>query len=303
MNITKLIETSLTSSTVTASSLPEYDSGTLFHLDYEVKVSYESDGTTPLRIVSEYKSLDNSNVGKYPPDNPDKWRDLGASNKYRMFDDYTNTQTENTTSITVVLDSSNTSTIGLFNIEGTNITFTLTHDSVVKKTETISLINYLGIGWWGYFTQDSVSKPDVLWTYPKYTSSSLEITIETYTGETVKCGLVAYGNSLEVGETQYSSTMGIRDYSIKTVDTLGRYYLQQGNYAKKNDLSVWVDNSQINSVFSALSSIRGTPAIFSANQYGTDFYGMLIYGFLSEFLITVEGTYTSRYTLEVEGLI
>lgn len=303
MNITKLTDISLTSSTVTASLLSEYSSATTYSLDQEVKVSYESDETTPKTPVVEYISLDNSNLDNYPPDNPDKWQELGASNKWKMFDGYTNSQTEDTTSITIVLDSSSTDSIGLFNLDATEVTFTLTHDSVTKKTETISLLSYLGNGWWDYFFSDAETKPDIVWSYPKYSSSSLSVTITTYTGSTVKCGLVVYGNTTNIGETQYSPTMGIKDYSIKTVDSLGRYYLSQGNYAKKNDISVWIDNNEINGVFKILSDVRGTPVIFNGNQHETDFNGLLVYGFLAEFLITISGPNISRYTLTIEGLI
>ena len=54
---------SLTSSSVAASPFDEYSSGNTYALDAQVKVSFESNGTTARTPVVEYKSLANSNVG------------------------------------------------------------------------------------------------------------------------------------------------------------------------------------------------------------------------------------------------
>lgn len=114
----------LESSTVAASTLAEYDSTTSYSTGDQVKVSFESDGTTPRYPVEEYESLADTNSGNYPPDNPDQWRLLGASNRWAMFDDFTNTQTENTDSIGVEVNSSKTNSVGLFNLQAKVLTLT-----------------------------------------------------------------------------------------------------------------------------------------------------------------------------------
>lgn len=124
MQIVKLKDISLASSNVTASSYSEYAAATTYSIDNTVKVSFESDGTTPLFPVQEYKSLAGSNVGNYPPNDSTKWLFLGVENKGKMFDDYTNTQTEKTDSIQVELNVNSCNAVGLFNLQATDVEFT-----------------------------------------------------------------------------------------------------------------------------------------------------------------------------------
>ncbi len=111
------------SSTVAASSLSEYDSGTTYSTGDQVKVSYESDGSTPHRPIEEYESAVDSNTGNYPPDNPSQWTLLGATNRWAMYDRYANTQTEDTESIEVEVDSSDQNVVGLFRLQAKSVTF------------------------------------------------------------------------------------------------------------------------------------------------------------------------------------
>ena len=131
MRIGKLIdidETRLISSTISESTLNEYDSGTSYSTGDKVKVSYESDSTTPRRPIEEYESLADSNSGNYPPDNPDQWDYLGATNRWLMFDKYTNTQSEQTESMTIEVDNSNQNIVGLFRLQAKKVTFTQIKD-------------------------------------------------------------------------------------------------------------------------------------------------------------------------------
>jgi hypothetical protein len=113
----------LESSTIPESTLSEYSSSTTYALDDQVKVSFESDGTTPRYPVEEYTSLVASNVGNYPPDNPTKWQLDGASNRWKMFDGYVGTYSEAIEEIEVEIDSSRQNMVGLFGLQAKEVTF------------------------------------------------------------------------------------------------------------------------------------------------------------------------------------
>ena len=124
MKLVKLIDIDLIESSVAASSYDEYASGTTYATDDNVKVSFESDGSTPRTPVEEYVSLADANTGNYPPDSPSKWSLLGSSNRWKMFDEYVNSQTIDTGTIIVEIVSSNTNKIGLFGLHGAEVTLT-----------------------------------------------------------------------------------------------------------------------------------------------------------------------------------
>jgi len=124
MRLARLSDISLIYSSVAGSTYAEWSSSTTYATGDTVKVTLASDGVTERTPHEEYESLADSNTGNYPPDNPDKWQLLGATNRWKMFDDYVNTQTEDTTDIVVEIDSSNTNIVGLFNLQGETVRLT-----------------------------------------------------------------------------------------------------------------------------------------------------------------------------------
>jgi hypothetical protein len=285
----------------------EYAAGTTYSAGEKVKVSYESDGTTPLFPVFKYESLAGSNVGNYPPDSPDKWSEIGAENRCKMFDGYVNTQTEDTDDIEVELNANGMDCVGIFGIYGTDVTLTFKRDGATIKTETIDLRTIIpASGWynWLYNTYEW-GITQILWEFPKYVAdATLEITITTRLGEAA-CGMVVMGNAKTLGITKFTPKIGIDDYSIKDTDTLGRTYLNQGNYANRADVVIRLDNDRVDYVARQLTSIRGVPAVFDLNNNDVDevFQSLQIYGYVQNFDVIIPGPIRSECNLEIKGLI
>jgi hypothetical protein len=128
VKLTKIDQSVLLSSSVAESTKPEYNSGTTYTTGDVVKVSYESDGITPLAPVREYESLADSNTGNYPPDSPAEWIEIGSTNRWAMFDRFVNTQTADTEAIEIELDASDQTAVGLFAMQAQEVTLTLIVD-------------------------------------------------------------------------------------------------------------------------------------------------------------------------------
>jgi hypothetical protein len=299
---------SLTSSTVTGSTYDEWVVGTSYDTGDKVKVSFEDDGITAKFPVVEYECLADATVGKYPEDYPDKWSEIGAENRCKMFDDYTNTQTEDTVDITVVVDANGFNCVGLFNLYGTLVTLSLKRGGSTISTKTFDLRTLIPeSGWYAWlFTAFEYGITQVLWDFTRYaTGATLEATITTRSSE-AKCGMLVLGNERELGLTQYNPRIGITDYSIKSEDSLGRTYLSQGNYAKRADIEVAIENTNLDFVTQQLTSVRGIPAIydFNGSTYVTTAYECAaIYGYLSIWDVIVPGPKVSRCNMEIKGLI
>jgi hypothetical protein len=311
MKIYVLSDITLVSSTVTGSTYAEYASGTTYATGNKVKVSYESNGTTPRFPVVEYESLADSNVGNYPPDSPDKWSELGAENRCMMFDNYVNTQTWDEADIVVVLDADGFDCVGIFDIYGTDVTLTFKRSGTVIKTETIDLRTIIpASGWYNWlYNSYEWGITQILWEFPKYVSdATLEITITTRAGWDsfwAGCGMVVMGNAKTLGITKYTPKIGIDDYSVKDTDSLGRTYLNQGNYAKRADVSMWLMNNRVDYVAQQLTAIRGVPAVFDLNNDDIDepYQSLQIYGYVQNFDVIIPGPIRSECNLEIKGLI
>ena len=297
---------SLTSSNVTGSTYGEYSSVASYDTEDKVKVSFESNGTTPRFPVKEYESLSDANSGNYPPTDPENWIELGAENRCKMFDGFTNTQTVRTGDIEVVIPANGVDTVGLFMLYGTEVTLRLVRSAATIKEETFDLRTIIPVsGWYSWlFSAYEYGITQLIWNFPKYASgATLEIDITTRSSE-AKCGLVVVGLQRTLAKTQYGPKTGIDDYSIKDTDALGRTYLAQGNYAKRADVSMWLENTQYDYVARQLTAVRGVPAIFDFNNVGTpEYQALAIYGHAQNFDMVIPGPVVSLVNIEVKGLI
>jgi hypothetical protein len=306
MRIIKLGDISLLASNVAGSTYDAYDDEDTYGIGDKVAVSYDSDGTTPRFPVIEYESLADANTGNYPPDDPENWIEIGAENRCKMFDAYTNTQTElDADDIEVSIGANGFDSVGLVGIYGTHVTLRLVHDAVTKKEETFDLRTFIAeSGWYNWlYGSYEYGISQIIWGFPKYAADAvLEIEI-TQRSAAAACGMVAIGNQKTLGITRYGAKIGIDDYSIKDTDFLGRTYLNQGDYADRGDIEMWLQNTKIDYVKRQLTAVRGTPCIFDLNNPGVGYQALTIYGFPQNFDIIIPGPIRSKCNLEIKGLI
>jgi len=305
MKIYTLSDITLVSSNVAGSTYDEYASGTTYATGNNVKVSFESDGVTPIFPVLEYESLADANQGNYPPDSPAKWSEIGAENRCKMFDAYLNTQTANTDDIEVVVNANNVNAVGLFGLYGASVTLKLVRNTVTLKEETIDLRIFVPqTGWYAWLYQSSVyGISKLIWEFGKHaTGTTLEITITARSGAAA-CGIVALGNGKGLGTTVYSPQTGIDDYSVTAEDALGRTYLSQGNYADRAEIDMWVPNADHDYVRQQLVDARGIASMYDLNNSGTAYQSLQIYGYPQSFSIIIPGAIRSKCALEIKGLV
>jgi hypothetical protein len=290
----------LISSSVSASTLDEYASETTYSTDDEVKVSFESDGVTSLTPVVEYISLSDSNTGNYPPDNPTEWGETGTSNRWAMFDNYINSETTDTNDIEVVVGSARSDIVGLFGLVGSSVTLTLSRSGSPIKTETISLRTLPTVSYYSWMFDEYEYKDRIYWEYPKYSDASLAVSIST-TGGTSQCGEMVLGSINFLGQTQYDASVGIEDYSVYATDSLGRTYLNPGDYADRAEVELWLHNETVDTVRRKLADVRGVMSLWDLNNIGTDYDSLRIYGFFEAFDIIIPGPTISKCSLSIRG--
>jgi hypothetical protein len=131
------------------------------------------------------------------------------------------------------------------------------------------------------------------------TDATLYITI-TKIGDTVYCGEIVIGNKYDIGTLLYAPTVGVVDYSVKTVDSFGNYTITERAYSSTATFDLMVRNTAIDSLFNKIAEIRATPVVW----VGDDTYSSLIvFGFYKEFALVIPYKDYSTYSLDIEGLI
>jgi len=288
-----LIETN-----VEANAEAEYNPATTYALGATVQIA------TAHRV---YESLVADNLGNAPADNPTKWLDLGATEQYKMVDEFVNTQTSMAEELHVTVGMDRLDHLLLLGVVGTEINLKLWDGASLLWEETTDLVYtdpLLSVieDWQGYFFgQNARLYSDIFRqvTVLAFTPT-LEITI-TYPGGTAKLAMVTAGLAVHLGATQYGAEIGILSYSKKVTDGYGRTYLKQGARAKRNQLLVWVDSARIDIVNQWLMELDAIPCAWVGDEKcGT--MALLTFGFFRDYGIVLEKTNKTLLRIEIESL-
>lgn len=277
---------------------PDYAAGTTYAKD--ARVIYDN---------STYVSLQAGNVGHQPDlvASTTWWVRYGPSNLFAMFDSEVNTSTTNASNITVTLATGSIDTIAFLNIlSGTSIKITARSSlggTIVYERETgLSRDNI--IGWWEYFftsfdySRSTVVINDLPTNYP-----TMHVIFEIVGGTDLSVGQVTFGNTKDLGGTEYGASSGITDFSKVTVDDFGSRVFVKRNYNKRMNARLFIDNNELNRVHKTLTGLRATPALWTATDNQIYDEPLVIFGFYNDFTIEVSYPTASYCSLDIEGLI
>lgn len=288
----------LLSSNVAETDYPAWSVATTYNLgDYVIVVATHQ----------VYQSVVASNTGNAVTDTT-KWLNIGFTNRWKMFDKVVGTVTSNANTITTSTKSNSiVDSIAFLNMDAASLRIKVTDtvDGVVYDTTT-SLVSLSGINdFYPWFFEPIVRMNDtVFFDLPPYSNVTIDITA-TDTGGTPKIGTCVMGQQRYIGDSQWGSTVGNIDYSLKTVDAFGNYTVTQRPFSKRGNFNLYLDTTTVTEMQKLFASYRSTPIVWSGTNE-TDPEGlqgaMLIYGFYKDFEINVAYSTVSTCTLTIEGL-
>lgn len=262
------LEGRLMSTDVPADTTALYNSATTYTTGNEVRI--EETHTIYKCLKDTYTPEGGSAVpikGLYPPDylyttnSTYPWMILRSDNKYACLDDYINTQTTKSGSMTYTFNAGGCDTIGLLNVEATTVSFTLTDaNGVVVASATQNLYEYVNTAEEVFFSSP-VFKSTALWTFPRGIGGTLQFTVSNSFG-TAKLGIVTMGQSFYVGATRDEVQLPITDYSDYTTDSIGRVKLTKGLFADTATLSLYLENTTFSQVRNKLTKLRATGCLW-----------------------------------------
>lgn len=292
-----ITNTLLTSSTVPENDYAEWSSTTTYSLGDNVIVI----GTTH----KVYESAANSNLNNDPvSDDGTYWIEVSATNRWKAFDQKISDPVSQANSIQYVITTTTdvVNSIAFFGLEADSVRVQVVSSSVTVHDETYTTQDTSNIiDWYTYFFEPADSKEtEILITdLPNYPSATITITV-TDTGNTVKIGQMVLGKLNSLGVTLYDTQIGIEDFSRKDRDTFGNPIIIERAFAQTADFEVRVTTLEARRIQRLLSNYRSTPIVWIGNKDTR--YGLLIYGFYTEFSINLSTPSASYATIEVEGL-
>ena len=292
----------VTDAILTSSTVPETD-----HTPWDASTSY-STGTKVIVISTHkvYESLINSNQNNDPvTDDGTNWLTLGATNRWKAFDQKIADQVVQQDSINYVFGSynSNVTSLALFNLVGISANVTVT-DSTAGEVynKNISLVDNRNIvDWFTYFFEEQVQKETVQFIdIPPYLNSAISVTVTANTGEDAKLGQIVFGFLADIGATTYGTSISIEDFSRKQVDAFGNFVVVQRAFSQLADFDVQFETRNARRIQRTLAELRAVPVVYIGSSDTS--YGTTIYGFYRRFDLTLETPSLSFGAIEVEGL-
>lgn len=301
MSIIKPVK--LTDAMLTSSTAPETD-----YTAWAAGTSYTV-GTKVMRAVSGvHKNFENLIAGvdaSLPENAPTRWLDLGATNRWAMFDTKIGTVTTLVSPLTVVIKPGSVSGIALLELAGKEVTVSVKNATggTVVYSKTIGLDDTPVTSFYSWFFEERIQLTDITLTDLPSQFLQCELTISiTSTAGAVGCGVCHVGTTHDIGETQVGATVGIISYSTKTTDVFGNTTVVKRANSKRNSLKLVTKKSAFSQIYRLLSSLDSVPCIYIATEK-TGYEPLIVYGFWKDFSIDVAYNTHHLTSLEIEGLV
>lgn len=232
---------------------------------------------------------------------PAKWLEVGATNRWRMFDNKVESLTTNPGSVEVTIrPGAVVNSLALFNLKGRSVTVSMVDplEGDVYRKE-VSLIDAGVTNWYDWFFEPIGIRTDlVLLDMPAYGSADIVVTVEA--GGEAAVGHLVIGAVKTIGTALYGSSVGITDYSRKTTDDFGNTTVIRRSYSNRAEFDVSLDTSEVARVRRLLAELRATPVVWIGEE---SYEATILFGFYKDFQIVFSGPTVSDCSITVEGVI
>lgn len=291
----------VTDAVLDSSNVPEND-----HAEWSAVTSYTVGNRVILLSTHRIYEAVGPSTGVNPAtDDGTNWLDIGATNRFKAFDQKISDPVVQLDSIQYTLtdDDSIPTAVALFGVKGVSATVKVTDalEGVVFE-ETKSLLDSDEVfDWFSYFFEDINFVRTILFTnLPPYRGATVEVTVTQTTGEIAELGQLVFGYLLDLGLTTYGTAISIQDFSRKETDAFGNFIVVERAFSNLVDFDVRLPTQTAGRVRRILADFRATPIVYIGNEDSS--FGTVVYGFYRNFDITLDTPSLSFAAIEVEGL-
>lgn len=292
---------------VLTSSIPEPDTargevawsaGTYALGDQAIKTSTHK----VYEVVADPSTTDDPEVGVNKT--PATWVEVGATNRYKMFDSTIGYQSEAGNSLSLDFDFGRAlSSIAVFNMMGAetvNVKLTDPSDGVVYDRDINIRDNSIVEGWHDYFFKPiEITSRFILNDLPTYPLATININA---TGVDIAVGEVVLGDAIDLGVTEYGTGWQGLDFSVKERDQFGNFRVVRGRTADLLDYDITVPKAKFTFIKNTLKSLASVPAVWIGNE-NDESDGTAVFGYYRDAQINISSPSIIDMTIQVEGLI
>ena len=245
-----------------------------------------------------------SGVGATPP----TWVDIGATNRYAMFDDKNGSKSIDTNTLEVELTPNQVYTaLAMFYVNGAEsiqVVMTAPVDGIVYD-ETISMLdNQDIIDYYEWFFYPIINITEFLLTdLPTYINATLKITITG--GGSVEVGSAPFGAQSTLGVANYGTSFDLIDLSKKEQDEFGNYTIRTRPASDVVDFDVSVPRARTRYVRNLVATYRNKPVVWigGGESDSQDSSSIFTFGYYKSFRVNIDSPSICSATLQVEELV
>jgi hypothetical protein len=270
---------------------------------YSAATSYAKDAVVydPVTHLT-YKSVVAANVGNALSDST-KWTKGDVINRWKMLDQYNNTQTSNLDEILLVVSPEVISQgFYLGNMDAGEVRASVVdlYEGMVYREVQNLVVSTSGSSFFNWcFRRIRKKSYAVSVLMPVYARALITISIRKI-GATPKCGMCAIGPVVDVGLSEWGISTEIKDYSTTTFQFDGTSDTQLRGFSRRMSVDVEVDNDQKDVVEETLAQFRQKPVAW----IGTVLWGSAcLFGRYSSFKSVLPNVRKSKISLQIEGTV
>ncbi len=231
------------------------------------------------------------------------WLPVGATNRWKMFDDYNNTQTERADEIIVTVRPQAIAQglyLGNTDADEIQVIGTDPTDGVVLNETTSLNVSNSGSSFYNWlFKRIRRRRQFCTLSLPLYYGASFEVRIKK-PGGIAKCGMFCIGPLEDVGLSQYGLEAEIKDYSTTRFNADGTSETTVRGYSKKLTIDLDLSNEVVDEVHERLIDFRQKTVVFiGAKQFDLS----LVCGVFSSFKTVVSDFARSKIAMQIEGKV
>jgi len=250
-----------------------------------------------------YESLQAGNLNKSPLTEPLWWIEVGPTNRWKLFDLSSSTQTlVDAADYYEVTPGQAVNALALLNITGilsvrvrlTDPSFGVVYDQTADLTAVPSESS-----WYAWFFEPRTEQTQfVVSDLPSYPNATLRVDVTSSGAAYI--GVFAFGTQRSIGTgVQKGVRLGIQDYSRKERNEWGDTVLVQRAFASRVSFQMLIENTELDNTFNLLADLRATPCLW----IGSTTYGSLsVFGFYNNFDIGITYARHSECSIDIEGL-
>lgn len=293
----------LSSSSIAASTEAEWQPSTAYTAGDVVKLE---------SLHKEYRCLINHTSGsasETPETEPvdgtgdPLWLDLGATNRWAMFDGKSQNKSTDTTDIVVELVMGvNVNGLALFGLEGDSVNVTMTNGLTEVYNQTVQLLDlsYLNGSYYNwFFLKGDKLQQLVKLDLPPYAGATITVTVAGTGAATRAIGELVVGVKRELGDTTYGTSYEIKDFSTKERDTFGNAIIVERAFSSLIKYNVMVPRQLVNSTKKFLSQNRTSGLVWIGDEDSPE---SIVYGFYNKWSIVTQNYSMTDAIIQVEEL-